>query len=60
MTQKEIVESLTKEEQEILHAVLNLEQAKLNIVDLVKNGSEERKLVKGICSIVERTIKHEA
>ncbi|HCH2708209.1 TPA: hypothetical protein NKT40_001056 [Vibrio parahaemolyticus] len=57
MTQKEILESLTKEEQEILQAVLNLEQTKLNIVDLVRNSSEERKLVKSIYSIVESKIK---
>ncbi|MGR5520875.1 hypothetical protein [Vibrio sp. PNB22_4_2] len=57
MAQKEILESLTKEEQEILQAVLNLEQTKLNIVDLVRNSSEERKLVKSIYSIVESKIK---
>ncbi|CAH7485165.1 conserved hypothetical protein [Vibrio chagasii] len=57
MTQREILETLTKEEQEVLQAVLNLEQTKLNIVDLKANSSEEKKLVNDIYSIIESKIK---
>ena len=56
MTQKEIIEVLTKEEQDVLQAVLNLEQTKLNIVDLKTNSSEEKKLVQDIYFIIEGKI----
>lgn len=59
MTQQEILESLTKEEQEVLHAVLNLEQTKLNVFDLRANSSEEKKLVHEIYVIIESKIKNE-
>ncbi|WP_297481808.1 hypothetical protein [uncultured Photobacterium sp.] len=56
MTQKEIIEVLTKEEQDVLQAVLNLEQTKLNIVDLKANSSEEKTLVQDIYFIIEGKI----
>lgn len=60
MNQKEIIDSLSKIEQEILKSVLNLEQSRLHIINMAENASEEKKMVSDICSIIRREIKDEA
>lgn len=60
MSQKEILEKLTKIEQDILYAVLSLEQSKLNIVNMKENTSEEKKMVSNIIVTIRGKIKDEA
>lgn len=59
MNQKEILETLTKKEQDILQVVLSLEQTKMNVVNMQDNSSEEKDLVNSIYSIIKTKVKDE-
>lgn len=60
MNQKDILSSLSKKEQEILQNVLQLEQAKLNVINMQDNSSEEKDLVNSIYLLIKSKIKDEA
>ena len=56
-TQKDIINALTKEEQQILHSVMTIEQTNLYITDLKKNKSKERETIESVVKQIEKVIK---
>lgn len=58
-TQKEIIEALTKEEQQILQNVMTLEQTNLYIKDLKQNRSKEKETIENVVKLIEREIRNE-
>jgi len=59
VNQKDILDTLSKKEQEILQNVLQLEQAKLNVINMQDNSSEEKDLVNNIYLLIKGKIKDE-
>ena len=58
-TQKDIISALTKEEQQILHSVMTIEQTHLYISDLKKNRSKEKETIESVVKLIEKVIKNE-
>lgn len=58
-TQREIIEALTKEEQQILQSVMTLEQTNLYIKDLKQNRSKEKETIENVVKLIEREIRNE-
>ncbi|GLS89932.1 hypothetical protein GCM10007916_09990 [Psychromonas marina] len=58
-TQKEIINGLTKEEQQILHSVMTIEQTNLYISDLKQNKSKEKETIESVVKLIEKVVKSE-
>lgn len=58
-TQKEIIDALTKEEQQILQSIMTLEQTNLYIKDLKENRSAENEVIETVVKLIEKVIKNE-
>lgn len=56
---KQIIDSLTREEQRIFREILALEKQNLSDVDLEANKTKVDELVKGIVVCVNRSIQNE-
>jgi hypothetical protein len=58
-TQKEIIDSLSKEEQQILQNVMTLEQTNLYIKDLKQNRSKEKETIENVVKLIEKAVRNE-
>ncbi|MDO6610522.1 hypothetical protein Q4601_11995 [Shewanella sp. 1_MG-2023] len=58
-SQKEIINQLSKEEQQILQHVMTLEQTNLYIKDLKENRSKEKEVIENVVKLIEKEIRNE-
>jgi len=58
-THKEIISTLSKEEEQILQNVMTLEQTNLYIKDLKQNRSKEKETIEQVVKLIEKVIRNE-